>query len=246
MFGWWQTIAVTDVNNDGKTDLILGNVGENCYLNVDSARPVKLWVNDFDQNNIMDKVLSRTVDGKDMPVFLKRDLTDQVPGLKKKNLHHGDYAVQTIQDLFAPEQLQAGIKKTFNYMSSCVAINRGDGNFTIQKLPPRIQLSAVTSLLCKDINNDGKTDIVSGGNLSCFLPQFERLDASFGDVLINDGKGNFTWVGGKQSGLMQRGDVKDIVEIKGKDADYILVLQNNDYPVLYRRNTKANAGNSIH
>ena len=35
---------------------------------------------------------------------------------------------------------------------------------------------------------------------------------------------------------MQRGDVKDIVAIKGQ-GDYVLVLQNNDYPVLYRRNS---------
>lgn len=236
MFGWWQTIAATDVNGDGKTDLVIGNVGENCYLHADSAHPVKLWLNDFDQNNIMDKVLTNTVDGKDMPVFLKRELTDQVPGLKKKNLHHGDYALQTIQDLFTKEQLDAGIKRTFNYTSSCVAINEGNGNFVIQKLPARMQLSAVTALLCKDINNDGGMDIVSGGNLSCFLPQFERLDASYGDVLMNNGKGNFTWMGSKYSGIQQRGDVKDITSIKGKDADYILVLQNNDYPILYRRN----------
>lgn len=236
MYGWWQTIESADVNGDGKQDLILGNVGENCYLHADSSHPVKLWVNDFDENNIMDKLLTNTVDGRDMPVFLKRDLTDQVPSLKKKNLHHAEYAVQSIQELFSPELIQGSLQKKFNYTSSCIAINMGNGNFKIQKLPARMQLSSINAILCTDINDDGSTDIISGGNLSCFLPQFERLDASFGDVLINDGKGNFSWIGPNESGIMQRGDVKDIKAINGKSEQYFLVLQNDDYPVLYKRN----------
>ncbi len=35
-------------------------------------------------------------------------------------------------------------------------------------------------------------DLILGGNEFGFLPQFGRLDGSFGDVLMNDGKGNFT------------------------------------------------------
>jgi len=33
LYGWWQSIAVADMNNDGKNDLILGNIGENFYCN---------------------------------------------------------------------------------------------------------------------------------------------------------------------------------------------------------------------
>jgi hypothetical protein len=54
LFGWWQTVATTDVNGDGKPDLILGNIGENFYLRPDSTNPVKLWVSDFDDNGIFE------------------------------------------------------------------------------------------------------------------------------------------------------------------------------------------------
>ncbi|MEP6626557.1 MAG: hypothetical protein ABJA32_01190, partial [Ginsengibacter sp.] len=74
------------------------------------------------------------------------------------------------------------------------------------------------------------------GNLFDFLPQFERLDASFGDVLLNDGKGKFKWVEQKKSGLNVQGQVRDIVEISNKNSRYILFLLNNDYPVLYNLN----------
>ena len=73
-----------------------------------------------------------------------------------------------------------------------------------------------------------------GGILYTFLPQFERLDASFGDVLINDGKGNFKWVNQKKTGLNVKGMVRDIVQIPGKDGPGILFLINDEYPVLYK------------
>ena len=37
-------------------------------------------------NTLPDKVFSRTIDGKDVPVFLKKEFTDAMPSLKKENL----------------------------------------------------------------------------------------------------------------------------------------------------------------
>ena len=56
--------------------------------------------------------------------------------------------------------MQSATVKTFNYSSSVIAWNEGNGKFTIQELPLEVQLSSVNAVLCKDINNDGKLDIV--------------------------------------------------------------------------------------
>ncbi len=234
LFGWWQAIAATDINGDGRADLIIGNVGENFYLHPDSANPVKLWINDFSQNNMLSSVLTYTEDGKDFPVFLKKEITDQFPALRKQNLKHSDYASKTVQELFGQQLIERSIVKKFNYCSSIVAINEGNGKFSIRKLPPRIQLSSVNAIDCVDINNDNKPDLLLGGNMFGFPPQFGRLDAGFGNLLINMGKGKLSWIDPRVSGIKLAGEIKDIKKITGKDNRYVLFVQNNEIPVLYK------------
>ena len=235
-YGWWESLAVQDVNGDGLPDLILGNIGENFYLRPDPAHAVKLWVYDFDHNGIPDIILTRTVDGRDMPVFLKHEMERQLPMLKKQNLKHQDYAQKTIHDLLPAEQLDSALVRRFDYCPSIIAYNRGNGRFDIQPLPVMVQLSSVNAIQCVDINGDGHIDLVMGGNEFGFLPQFGRLDASRGHVLLGDGKGQFTWIPPFRSGLNLAGQIRDIQTIRSDKKTGLLFLQNDEYPILYHTN----------
>ena len=232
--GWWQALKTFDADGDGDADIALGNIGENFYLSPDSAAPVRLWINDFDENATVDKVITRTIDKRDVPVFLKRDLQDQLPVLKKKSLKHGEFATKSIQDLFPAALLSKSIVKEFNYAASIIAINDGNGQFTIQKMPPKVQLSSVNAILNTDVNEDGKADLVIGGNQFGFLPQFERLDASYGDILVANGKGAFLLMDKQRSGLQITGEVRDIIKLKAKNHLQLMFLRNDGKPALYQ------------
>jgi hypothetical protein len=162
---------------------------------------------------------------------------EQIPGLKKQNLKHSDYATKSIQELFSPEMIKSAIIKQFNYSPSCVAINNGNGKFSIKELPVAAQLSCINAILPVDVNGDGFIDLVTGGNQFGFLPQFEKLDGSFGDVMINDGKGNFMCQDSRKTGLNLRGEVRDISMVKNSQGIHLLFLQNNEIPVYYKLNT---------
>jgi enediyne biosynthesis protein E4 len=233
--GWWQAIEAADLDGDGDLDFVLGNYGENFYLKTGSTTPVKLFMNDFDNNSVIDKLLSKTVDGKDVPVFLKRELQEQIPSLKKQNLKHADFATKTIQTLFQPDLIKKAEIKQVNYSSNCIAWNNGNGNFSMKALPAELQLSTINAIVCKDVNKDGKQDLIVAGNLFNFLPQFSRLDASYGWVLLNKGNQEWTVLQQAESGLFIKGQVKAIREIKGpaQNNTQFLFLQNNDVPVLY-------------
>jgi len=132
--------------------------------------------------------------------------------------------------------LDKTLVKEFNYPYSCIAVNEGNGNFTIQKMPSAVQLSSLNAVIITDINKDNYPDLVLSGNNYGFQPQLGRLDASFGQILINNRKGGFDVAGTAVSGLQLNGEIKNIVDFQGISNRYILFLRNNDYPALFRVN----------
>lgn len=234
--GWWQTITAADLDADGDDDLILGNYGDNFYLHADSINPVKMFISDFDGNGIPEKIITKSIDQKDKPVFLKRELQEQIPSLKKQNLKHADFATKTIEELFAADVLEKCVLKQVNYSSSCIAWNDGKGKFSVQPLPLLAQLSSINAISAKDINYDGKPDLIMAGNEFDFIPQFGRLDADYGTVLLNKGNRQWQTLMQKQSGIFVRGIVRDIQWVTTRSGNAVLFLQNNDAPVLYRLN----------
>ena len=54
--GWWNTIEVTDLNNDQIPDLVLGNMGTNAQFSVSDKEPAELYYKDFDNNGAIDRI----------------------------------------------------------------------------------------------------------------------------------------------------------------------------------------------
>jgi hypothetical protein len=238
--GWWQTVTVGDLDEDGDDDLVLGNLGQNFYLHPDSTAPLRLWIRDFDNNGSREKILTKSMAGRDMPVFLKRELTEQVLSIKKQNLRYEDFGNKAIQDLFSAALLDSAMRKEITVMYSCIAYNEGGGRFTIQPLPNEMQWSSLHAFRLMDIDGDGKQDIVAGGNHFNFLPQFGRLDASFGHVLLQRGGRKWEEMNSGESGLFLRGQIRDIQPLTFKGVPHLLFIQNDDHPALMKLNSKGN------
>jgi hypothetical protein len=234
--GWWQHLNVADLDNDGDLDLLLGNMGENFYLKPTEKEPVKLWMSDFDQNGTPDKVFSRTIGNRDVSVFLKKEIAEQIPSIKKGNLKHQEFAKKSIQELFK-DQINAAKTLKVNIGSSVIAINNGKGNFTLMPLPTYMQLSSLNASAIIDLNGDGLLDIVAGGNFTDLLPQFCSVDASYGNVLINKGNNAYALLSSSASGLSLQKQIRDLKSININRSTNLLFLQNNDMPVLFKINT---------
>ena len=233
--GWWNTLTAADIDGDGDTDLILGNQGGNIHYKPYPEAPMRLWVNDFDNNGTYEQIISQNLDGRDMPIHQKKEMTTQLVSLKKQNLKASEYAKKSIQELFAKAILNTTTVLEARYANSVIAYNQGNGVFSFEDLPARAQLSCICGIACVDVNNDGALDIIAGGNNHEFRPQFSRLDSDFGNVLINDGAQKFNWQNYAESGFFVRDEIKHIKPFSdAKGNTYIFVAVNDNKPLVYK------------
>ena len=232
--GWWNTLNVSDLDGDGDLDLILGNQGSNIHYLPGEDTPMKLWINDFDNNGTYEQIISQYLNQRDMPIHQKKEMTTQMVSLKKQNLKASEYAKKSIQELFSKAVLEGTTVLEARYANSVIAYNRGGGVFSFEDLPSRAQLSCICGIACVDVNNDGAMDIITGGNNHEFRPQFSRLDSDFGSVLLNDGAQNFTWQKYQESGFYIRDEIKHIQPFEDASGNtFIFVAINDQKPQVY-------------
>jgi hypothetical protein len=237
LYGWWNTVETADLDGDGDQDLILGNQGLNLHYKPKEYAPMKMYINDYDNNGTIEQIVTMQENGGDYPIHQKSELTGQLPSLKKQNLKASDYAHRTIHQLFPKEVMDKSIVKKVETSASVIAINEGGGKFTIKNLPPRAQLSCICDITCTDVDKDGNLDLIMAGNNYEFKPQFSRLDASQGNVLLGDGKMGFTWQDYETSGFKIRDEVKYLKQFKDKNGKiYVIAAVNNNKPKIFAIN----------
>jgi hypothetical protein len=226
--GWWNRIYEADMDADGDMDLIIGNCGLNTQFHVNEKEPMTIYYKDFDGNGSVDPVLCYYIQGVSYPAASRDDLTEQLPGLKKKFLEYKEYANATINDLFSNDQLEDAKILKAEYMQTVYLENQGSKGFSLHALPLEAQYAPVYGIVAEDINHDGKKDLLLVGNNTWTRIKFGRYRANHGVLLLGDGKGGFTYVPQWRSGLNLRGDFRTIKSIKTNNKNQFLAGANND------------------
>jgi hypothetical protein len=231
-FGWWNVVKAVDVDNDNDMDLILGNHGLNSRFHATEKMPLYLYFHDFDNNGFAEGIVSSTFkNGTEYPFALRQTLVQRIPSLKKKFPNFETFKSAAINEVFDKKILEGSIKSQVNELQSLMLINEGNMNFKVQYLPTSVQLSPIYAIATADINNDGYQDLIMGGNLYGTQPEVGRYDASYGHILINNGKGSYIDKS-KENGFSIKGEIRDI-HVKGNK---IIIFRNNDSVLSYQIN----------
>lgn len=234
--GWWNRIAVADIDNDGDQDFIALNHGLNSRFKATAARPISMYLNDFDKNGMAEQIISVYNGDVSYPLALRHDLVMQLPSLKKKYLKYENYKNQTVNDIFSADQIEKSRVLTANYMESSVFLNQGNGSFEVVALPKEAQFAPLYALKIEDFDNDGKLDLLTGGNFYRAKPEVGIYAATFGLYLQGDGTGNFKFIPPKKSGVNIPGEIRDFTSLKIGGKQKIIVIRNNENVLSYTIN----------
>ncbi|SKB80065.1 Repeat domain-containing protein [Salegentibacter salinarum] len=237
--GAWTSLSVLDINEDENPDFILGNRGTNSFYQTSTEHPVKVYINDFDNNGTIEQIFTRNIDGRDVPIHLRRELAGQISAIKKQNLKFSEYATKSIQELFPEKIVKNSIVKEITTFKSLLALSGSNGNYHFKELPTEAQLSSIHAIEHL-ITKDGNKYFLLAGNDFNLKPQFGRLDASKGLLLKVNGNGEMEIISSEKSGFLVDGEVKHIRKISNKNGEiFILVAINNQEPKIFKFDEKA-------
>ncbi|WP_026809163.1 VCBS repeat-containing protein [Arenibacter latericius] len=221
--GMWSTLKIADINGNGKKDILAGNIGQNSFYKPGT----RLYLNDFDRNGFAEQIICHKLNDNYYPIVDRDELIAQLPELKNKLLFYKDYAKATMTDIFEKEHLDKAYKLDLQVTASSLFLNNGD-HFIQKELPPEIQYSNVSAIAVMDINKDGVMDILLGGNQYLVKPQFGRLDASKGWMVIGQSKEENDFGFGDVKPLGIPGQIRGFQLIPYKEKQLLLTAINNN------------------
>ena len=225
--GWWNCLQVADIDGDGDLDILAGNLGLNSMLKASVREPVEMYLNDFDNNGSLDQVICSYQNGISYPVASFDELTSQISDLGKKYPNYSDFGGKTVKDIFGINKLAQSIAKKAVLFESCMFLNNGNGTFETRKLPTVTQFSPVRDIMVRDIDLDGKSDLVLVGNNYSVRPSIGRYDASYGWCLLGNSTQGYSPLMPVESGLKIKGDARRILPIEVSGKHYLLAAVND-------------------
>ncbi|RTE52371.1 hypothetical protein EHW67_19535 [Arenibacter aquaticus] len=232
--GWWSSLTLEDIDDDGDMDIIAGNLGLNYKYKASFKAPFYMYINDFDDNKKEDIVLGYQQDSTVYPVRGRQCSSEQMPFIKEKFKTYNDFGSATINEIYG-DKLKQGISYEATDFSTSILYNQG-GNFSFSPLPNRVQLSSVNSILVDDYNKDKQRDILLLGNLYGSEVETPRNDASYGFLLLGTNGKEFNYLANQKANLWAKGDIKDAANINLASGKGILFARNNGELSLIRVN----------
>ncbi|SEJ40291.1 FG-GAP repeat-containing protein [Dyadobacter sp. SG02] len=226
--GWWSSMAAADLDHDGDTDYILGNLGTNTPFQTSPKEPLTIYSGNLDGSGLHQSLLSWYIQGKNYPWPSRDALLRQMPRLGKRFFLYDEYAKATVEDVVPADLLHRASVLQSSYFSSACIENLGKGKFGMKPLSVQAQFAPVRGILPVDFDADGHFDLILSGNAYTPDAAIGRFDALYGLCLKGDGKGNFSPVPPAASGIALRGDNRALVALRtGKGKTLVIGAANS-------------------
>jgi hypothetical protein len=213
MPGWWNVVKSADLNTDGLPDLIIGNEGLNSSYTATPEQPLEIYAGDFDGNNQVDPILLHYLKGQRVPDPTRDELVGQLPSLRSTYPNYASYAEADGDELLLALPHTTSTPLTATNLQTTVYLSQPDGRYSNADLPIEAQYAPVHTITVLDANADGHADLLLCGNEVRAKLRNGRSDANAGTLLLGNGRGGFTYLPQRLSGLKLSSAVRAVVKI---------------------------------
>ena len=148
------------------------------------------------------------------------------PFLNEKISSFKEFASLNIEGIYGNDAIASSNHMIAYNFKSLYLQNNGNGSFKVTALPNYAQFSPTQDFEVQDLNNDGFMDLIGVGNLYDAEVETVRYDASYGYILLNDGKGNFH--PSNNNGFFCDKDMRMVSKININNKPHFIVASNND------------------
>jgi hypothetical protein len=224
--GLWRSVSFEDLNGDGKPELLAGNIGLNTRWSASDKYPMTVVSSDFDENGSLDAITCFYHEGKLYPYVGRDAMISQLPVLKKKYIRYNPFARATIQEIVGEREFKQA-EKHYARMLRTTLFTLADGQWQVVDLPAETQWSPVMDILVRDINGDGRKDILMAGNFSYAEPETGELDCGNGTLLIQQADGRFAFVPNREHGYWAIREARHLAWLDTRDGGHALATGNN-------------------
>lgn len=225
--GIWYSVTAGDFDQDGDDDYIAGNLGENHRFTVSDQYPMNLYAIDLEMDGNIDPLTTaywEDQQGKmtEYPVNYLDELISQSTLFQRLFNDYKSFSYVGFNEMFDESIMERlDFQLHVNTTSSYILWNN-KGTLSWEKLPRVLQVSPVTKIIVRDLNNDKYPDVLLGGNDHTYDVSTGYYDANKGFVLLSKGKSQgFDVLTPAQSGLLLHGMVESLLDF---DSDSSLIV----------------------
>ena len=162
------------------------------------------------------------------PLVGRDDLLEVIPRLRTRYASYAEFGAASIEDILPAAERRTATVREARVFASSVALNNGNGTFTLVRLPTEAQFAPIRAALVDDFDGDGRPDLLVAGNDYGVPPVLGRYDASYGLLLSGHGDGHFTAVDLSPSRLTIEGQVRHMGRLRWTDGSRLIVVARND------------------
>ncbi len=228
----WYSLDVRDLDQDTRPDIIAGGLGLNSKLA--NRERVNMYVTDFDDNDAVEQIITYVEDGKEYLFAEKDELTSRMPGLKKKFNDYRSFSIADFKQVIPESKIRESVKLSIGDTRSSVFYQRNFMEFEREPMPLKAQMTPLRTLFSGDFNLDGSNDVLGAGNMYRVNIQRGKYDASYGEMMLNQGLYGLKYVENSFHNIYLEGEIVEIDYLVIKGLPCIIVVRNNDSPVIYR------------